>query len=491
MFTDERRCTIWQETRQQDLRAFDRLLTPTVFQETAQAAGIAVGKNPLNWANMVWLGIAAALHGGKSFADVLILAFKLLYDLGRYEPPTNKKQCQQSSGTKKRKKAKSKHDPHGSGSDLVSEEAFAEARKRMPQEFWLWLLLILGRQFQARHAKYVQWNGFRLLALDGTEIALQRDARLAAHFGTSRNGKRRRTPQARMLMMAFPLARVPYRYELAPRSCHEQKLAARMFAHVEANDLILMDRGFWSFGLFSLLRQRRAFFGIRLRRGVKLRHVQTLGRGDCIMRWKPAKQSKQRRSWHDLPDLPKSLDLRVIRYRIPGFQPSAVVTNVLDPKRISADDWVRMATENQAGRTLEPGLYHRRWEIETMFCELKVRQGMKKLRSRTPEGVYYEVAGHVLLYMLTRWLMAETARERGLDPLRISFIHAQRELLDLRPALLSSSPQHVARVLLPRLRERIAEHVVPLRPGRHYPRPADHYKKGKYRKAAKQVTKKT
>ena len=113
---------------------------------------------------------------------------------------------------------------------------------------------------------------------------------------------------------------------------------------------------------------------------------------------------------------------------------------------------------------------------------------MKHLRSRTPEGVHYEVAGHVLLYMLTRWLMVDTAEERELDPLRISFVHAQRELLDLRPALLTSSPQRVARVLLPRLQQRIAEHLVPLRPGRHFPRPADHYKKGKYREAAKQVT---
>ena len=174
------------------------------------------------------LAITAAACRAKSFADVLVLVFKLFQDLEGYDPRGAGKPSRPSSRKDKRKNARSKHDPRGNGGDLVSEEAFAEARKRMPPDFWLWLLLILGRRFQAQHAKYVQWNEFRLLALDGTEIALQRDARLAAHFGTSRNGKRRRTPQARMLMLAFPLARVPYRYELAPRSCHEQKMAARM-----------------------------------------------------------------------------------------------------------------------------------------------------------------------------------------------------------------------------------------------------------------------
>ena len=56
MFTDEQRCTVWEETRQQDLRAFGKLLTPAVFQEAAQAAGVTVGRNPLNWITMGWLG---------------------------------------------------------------------------------------------------------------------------------------------------------------------------------------------------------------------------------------------------------------------------------------------------------------------------------------------------------------------------------------------------------------------------------------------------
>ena len=115
-----------------------------------------------------------------------------------------------------------------------------------------------------------------------------------------------------------------------------------------------------------------------------------------------------------------------------------------------------------------------------MFCELKVRQGMQRsLRSRTAEGIAFEVAGHVLLYLLTRWLMFEAAKEHGVPPLRISFTQALREMNDIRHALLLADPQRVRRVLLPRLLWRIAQHLVPLRPGRHFPRPADRYRKGK------------
>ena len=114
------------------------------------------------------------------------------------------------------------------------------------------------------------------------------------------------------------------------------------------------------------------------------------------------------------------------------------------------------------GRPLQPGLYRRRWEIETTFCELKVAQGLAGgLRSRTPEGVAYEVAGHVLLYLLVRWLLVEAGAAHGADPLRLSFVEALRELADVRPALLTASPEWAADVLLPRLLGRLASHRVP------------------------------
>jgi hypothetical protein len=116
-------------------------------------------------------------------------------------------------------------------------------------------------------------------------------------------------------------------------------------------------------------------------------------------------------------------------------------------------------------------LFHRRWEIETSYSELKVAQEMEgPLRSRTPESVVWEIAGHVVLYLLVRWLMVEAAVKHGLDPLRRSFLQALRELKLMRRSLLTSRPQWVSQVLLPRLLDRIAEHQVPSRPGRHYPR---------------------
>ena len=173
MFTDERRCNVWDRIRQQDLRVFGKILTPALMKEAAQAAGVKLRSSPLNCANLVWLGIAAALHSAKNFADILVLTFKLLEDADLWKP---------DGPPPKRKRRASKHNPHGKQGVLVSEEAFVQARQRMPMDFWLWLILLLAQRFQTQHPEAVQWKGFRLLALDGTEIALPHWKTLGGSF---------------------------------------------------------------------------------------------------------------------------------------------------------------------------------------------------------------------------------------------------------------------------------------------------------------------
>lgn len=483
MFTDEHRGKVWEALGQRDLQAFGRLLGCQQLVEAARRTGIVIRHCPLSAVALTWLSISSALHTSKNFADVLVLTIKLLSDLPGWSESSLGRQCAKR-GKASRKKG-CKHNPHGKSLGSVSEEAFVQARRSVPISYWANLLMVLGEQFEARHPRQVNWKTFRLLMLDGSQVALPRWRRLADHFGTSKNGKAGRRPQARMLMLALAQARLPWRYELVASKEHEQSVAQRLLAGLRPNDLILMDRGFWNYGLFWQIARQEAYFAIRLRRKIPLKTRKKLGKGDRLVTWKPSKKSSQKglMSWKGLP---RDITLRVIDYQIHGFRKTAVVTNVLDPRRVSRDEWTRLAHRDKRGSILEAGLYHRRWEIETLFRELKVEQGMEgSLRGRSPESIAYEVAGHVLLYLLTRWLMVEAAAEHDCDPLHLSFKQAQRELHDLRPALLASTPQRIAAVLLPRLLARIAQHKIPFRPGRHFPRIGDQYKLGKYKVRAR------
>jgi hypothetical protein len=470
MFKDEQRRTVWNLFRQHDLRVFNDLLTPTLFVEAAQRAGLTLGAGPLYLTNLVWLGLASALHISKNFADVLTLVLKLAQDAAGWpgSPIAQAYRRARTAGDRP-KTARSRHNPYGSDPGQVSEEAFVQARRRMPTAFWEALFFLLHQRFEAAHGRRLTFNGHRLLALDGTDINLPNFKQLREHFGTAANGKGARTVQARMVMLAFPLVRMPWKYTLSPLKNAECTLAADLLSGLRRNDLVLMDRGFWSYGLFWQIQRQQAFFAIRMVKSAQFRTLRRIGPRDRLVCWRrPA-----RKQWREA-GLPEAITLRIINYQVPGYRASAVVTSVTDPAAISADQWVQLATRSQAGTILDGGLYHRRWEIETLFCELKVRQGMEGgLRSRTPEGIRYEVAGHVLLYLLVRWTMVEAAQTDGHDPLRLSFLAALRELLDMSPCLLTASAQRAAQVLIPRLLARIAEHQVLFRPGRHYPRPGD------------------
>ena len=467
MFTDEHRRIVWDQIRQHDLRAFAKWLSPELMTAAAAQAGIRVGQGPLYVVNLAWLAVSSALHASRNFADVLTLTLKLLADTeGFPETPLGKER--NKAKRRKHTRRRCKHDPHRRDATVVSEEAFTKARRLLSVDFWRALFTLLSERFESAHGRLIRWKGFRLLALDGTSIALPGWKRLAAYFGTANNGKGKRNPQGRMVMLQFPLARIPYRYELAPRKVAEKTLASRLIEFLLPKDLLLLDRGFWSYGLFWKMQNRGAFFGIRLFKTAKLKTLRRLGPKDRLVRYSPSDRRWQRQG------LPAWIDLRVIEYQIKGFRPSAVVTNILDPQVTTREDWVRLTVESDPGRHLDRGLYHRRWEIETTFFELKVSQGIKtSLRSRTPEGIRYEVAGHVLFYFLIRWMMVEAATAHGQDPLRLSFTQALRELQDMSQTLITASPQRVSRVLLPRLMARIVQHLVPERPGRHYSRPYD------------------
>ena len=208
MFTDEHRRIVWDQIRQHDLRAFAKWLSPELLTAAAAKAAVRVGRGPLDVVNLAWLGVAAALHTSKSFADVLTLTLKLLADTeGFASTPLGKER--NNAQRRKRTRRRSKHDPRRRDATEVSEEAFTKARRLLSIDFWRALFTLLGERFEATHGQRIRWKGFRLLALDGTSITLPGWKRLAAYFGTANNGKGKRAPQARLVMLQFPLARIP------------------------------------------------------------------------------------------------------------------------------------------------------------------------------------------------------------------------------------------------------------------------------------------
>ena len=493
MFTDSKRAEAFDGIRRHDQAIFDHILIPDLFFQAARMCGLHIVRSPLNLINLVWLAVSAARNPQKCFADILDLSRKTLQDdesfagsplanlLKNPGPPSGKT---------------SRHDPRKAPGKPVSEVAFSTARKRMPSAFWVALFILLGERFLALYPEVVRWRRFRLMAVDGTEILLPDWAALRDHFGTPRNASGSHGPQARLVLLQYPLARLPRAYALEPRAVGENTMARRLLHGLSKEDLVLLDAGFLCYGLLCQIDQD-AFFCLRLKKSLNLRRIKQLsketGNRDMLVEWTP---KDSRGKWRK-EGLPRSLELRLLTYRAKGFRPLQLLTNVLSAEEVPYQEWWGLSVSEE-GEVLFKGAYNLRWEIETTYLEVKVHQGLEGgLRSRTPEGIYYEVAGHVLYYLLVRWLMVEAAQKAGVSPLRLSFTAALAEINGQWPSAVVANRGWLEQTLRPRLLERVGSHRVEERPGRTAPRGVKARRASKraldakFAKAAKSRRKKT
>lgn len=110
MFTDEQRCSVWEQARQDNLSAFRTILTPAVMAETARISGVPLTRTVLNPATLVWLGLKAALQPAANFCRVLLETLNLLRTVGALPRPVKPpaQSPRRSKGRKSRRVRKSK-----------------------------------------------------------------------------------------------------------------------------------------------------------------------------------------------------------------------------------------------------------------------------------------------------------------------------------------------------------------------------------------------
>lgn len=197
--------------------------------------------------------------------------------------------------------------------------------------------------------------------------------------------------------------------------------------------------------------------------------VRRLGCDDEIVRFRPSADARRR--W---PDMPLELICRRIRYQYPGFRPSWLLTSLIDSAQVTREDLI--------------DLYHRRWQIETIYREWKHSLKIQNIRSQTPAGVFKEVHAQLILANLVRWVMTDAVNGTLHTPVELSFTaalnHVKNALLIMR-----SAPRRHLTAIYQRLLQHLRTARIRKRPGRSYPRPGDGRIKnkggGKYQQPAK------
>jgi len=295
---------------------------------------------------------------------------------------------------------------------LPSKSAIFQARERLGSAPLAALFARVAAPVGGADMPGTWLAGRRLVAIDGTCLDVADTPVNDEFFGRPgvNKGEKSAFPQARVLAVAECGTHAVFAATIGTYRDAESTLAAHLLPSLSPGMLLLADRGFFSYALWRTVSGTGADLLWRVStggNGPAPVHVQDLPDGSWLAHLRP---SKDRRS--------EPMLARVIDYTLDdGRQNPTVyrlVTTVLDPV--------------EAPAAVLAAAYAQRWEIESVFDELKTHQRGSKvvLRSKSPDLVLQEIWGYLCCHYAIRSLMAQAADHGGHDPDRISFIAALR-----------------------------------------------------------------
>jgi hypothetical protein len=337
----------------------------------------------------------------------------------------------------------------------VSKSAIAQARQRLGPAPLQALFELSAQAWCAQDARYYQFKGLRLFALDGTTLKTADTPEQRAHFGAQAYAKVVSSyPQVRAVTLTDVATHLIRCAAFGPYGTNEMQYAKELLPTIPDDSLTVLDKGFMSAEILCDLTSNGSnrHFIIPAKSNTTWTLLEPAG-DDVLIEMKLAQQVRKKR-----PDLPPSWRARAITVVDGQARKHILITSLLDRKRYQAADIV--------------ACYQRRWQIETSYRELK--QSMLgralTLRSKTIDGVYQEIWGTLTAYNLIRLEMAKAALAVKCDPTEISFVRAFHVIqYELHWAAIVRSYGKLP-ALMQRLRQRLTDLLNEERPGRKFDR---------------------
>lgn len=341
--------------------------------------------------------------------------------------------------------------------DVFSLAGYCQARARLPLSALQTLLRDSSAAMRAAVLKKAAahddpasmglWHGLRAFLIDGSSTITPDTPDLQKAFGQPGGQKPGcGFPVPKLLALFDAFTGMVVEMLGFPLYTHEQSKVWMLHPLLKAGDLLVGDRGFCSFVHLAMLQERGVHGCFRchqrqivdFRNGRKSRDrlakadkagrptsqfLRRLGRRDQIVRWQRPPKAPAWITPQQWATLPLWLDVRELRYTLASkgqrTHVVTIATTLLDETLYPKADVAE--------------LYGTRWSVETRFAELKTTLKMRKLKSKSPEGVMKELAIYCLVYNMVRTVTAAAGLRQNVDPDRISFIDALRWLLLAEP----------------------------------------------------------
>lgn len=299
--------------------------------------------------------------------------------------------------------------------------AYCRAKKKVSFTFIKHIFKHTINILEKQETKDMLWNKRVVKVVDGTGLSMpDTKANQKKYPQNGAMSKGCGFPQLNMVALFSLASGVLLGYESGDKHCNEKALWKKLWSLLNSNDVVLGDRGYYSYMNIASLLNKKVDSVIRLCSGRpgKFKKLKVIGLGDslCALQ-KPKNKSKlcSKSEWDILSD---NIVVRIIKVPLirKGFRSEniIIVTTLLDHNRYSADDIAK--------------LYFKRWAVEMRFKDIKTTMGMDILSSKTPNQIKKEIAMFAIAYNLIRGLMINAAKHCKTTIDKISFAGALQQL---------------------------------------------------------------
>ncbi len=307
--------------------------------------------------------------------------------------------------------------------NTVAASSLCEARQKLPEDIFVTLnneLLTLWHQ----NRNIPLWNGHKVFAIDGSKLNMPTGL-LNYGFRISKDSGRH-YPNGMMSCLYNLHEQLVYDFELVDHN-DERACAINHLKTLKENDLVIFDRGYFSYFMFYTVLQNNVEAVFRVQVGGTINgKIQEFVDGNCtdtIIEYSPSAPVKHelKKRGHTISFAP--LTIRLVKYII-NNQVYVCATTLLDQ--------IKYPTECFSD------LYHSRWGIEELYKISKSFIDVEDFHSQTLRTVRQELYAHLLLVNIARIFELDshsmippkqlqqeledtTSSDQGISPFKINF----------------------------------------------------------------------
>lgn len=351
-------------------------------------------------------------------------------------------------------------------SEAFTKSAFVQCRKKIKPEVFKYLSDHLIEEFYTDNDGSVKlWNGFRLLAVDGSRMTLPDTPELEAIYGKTRNQCGPGVVQARVSVLYDVVNQFVIDGCLVPLSTGENKMALRHLEFASIGDLIIYDRGYPSFKLIYEHLQRNIDFLIRVKADFSnvTRRFYEKGQSTEIVKMYTGKNTK-------LFDKPYTrntdVKVRLVRVELSSGEVEILISSLLDIEKYP--------------NTIFAKLYFMRWGIETYYDELKNKIKAEYFSGYSQHSILQDFYAALFVSNVQSLIVGEMNDELAAKTknkyqykvnTNLSYGFLKNKVIEL---FLSDKDMPI---ITEELRTLFKRHTIPIRPDRKYDRDVDKYRK--------------